>query len=136
MLAWVFGDGTRNDGVIVEKLVNMPRYKEFCGNQQEMEKQVKDRMDSVTKQYWPYCRPDMRPWFKKLFGYDNDSCNLVFLLDGYLWKMKFSVTPLKPLPANKFRLKKYSFRDIPILSSVMIIGDAKSQINFYPEKDS
>jgi hypothetical protein len=61
VLAWVFGDGSRNDGIIVEKLVNMPRYKEFSGNQQEMEKQVKDQMDCVTKQYWPYCRPDMRP---------------------------------------------------------------------------
>lgn len=62
VLAWVFGDGSRNDAVIIEKLVNMPGYKEFCGHQHEIESRVKDWMDCVTKQYWPYCRPDMRPF--------------------------------------------------------------------------
>jgi hypothetical protein len=62
VLAWVFGDGSRNDAEIVEKLVNMPGYREFCGHQHEIESRVKDWMDCVTKQYWPYCRPDMRPF--------------------------------------------------------------------------
>jgi hypothetical protein len=62
VLAWVFGDGSRNDAAIVEKLVNMPGYREFCGHQHEIEERVKDWMDCVTKQYWPYCRPDMRPF--------------------------------------------------------------------------
>jgi hypothetical protein len=62
VLAWVFGDGSRNDAAIVEKLVNMPGYGEFCGHQHEIEERVKDWMDCVTKQYWPYCRPDMRPF--------------------------------------------------------------------------
>ncbi len=62
VLAWVFGDGSRNDAAIVEKLVNMPGYKEFCGHQHEIESRVEDWMDCVTKQYWPYCRPDMRPF--------------------------------------------------------------------------
>ncbi len=60
VLVWVFGDGSRNDGAIVEKLVNMPGYREFCGHQHEIEERVKNWMDCVTKQYWPYCRPDMR----------------------------------------------------------------------------
>jgi hypothetical protein len=62
VLAWVFGDGSRNDAAIVEKLVNMPGYSEFCGHQREIESRVEDWMDCVTKQYWPYCRPDMRPF--------------------------------------------------------------------------
>jgi hypothetical protein len=62
VLAWVFGDGSRNDAAIVEKLVNMPGYREFCGHQHEIESRVKEWMDCVTKQYWPYCRPDMRPF--------------------------------------------------------------------------
>lgn len=62
VLAWVFGDGSRNDAAIVEKLVNMPGYGEFCGHQHEIEERVKDWMDCVTNQYWPYCRPDMRPF--------------------------------------------------------------------------
>jgi hypothetical protein len=60
--AWVFGDGSRNDAEIVEQLVNTPGYQEFCGHQHEIVRRVKDWMDCVTKQYWPYCRPDMRPY--------------------------------------------------------------------------
>ena len=62
VMAWVFGDGSRNDAAIVEKLVNMPGYREFCGHQHEIEERVEDWMNCVTKQYWPYCRPDMRPF--------------------------------------------------------------------------
>jgi hypothetical protein len=62
VMAWVFGDGSRNDAAIVEKLVNMPGYREFCDHQHEIERRVKDWMNCVTKQYWPYCRPDMRPF--------------------------------------------------------------------------
>jgi hypothetical protein len=62
VMAWVFGDGTRNDAEVVEKLGNLSGYKEFCRHQHEMDDRVEDWMDCITKQYWPYCRPDMRPF--------------------------------------------------------------------------
>lgn len=60
--SWVFGDGSRDDAFVIQQLQGLPGYQEFCGHQHEIADRVQDWMDCVTKQYWPYCRPDLRPF--------------------------------------------------------------------------
>jgi hypothetical protein len=60
--SWVFGDGTRDEAFVINQLQGLPGFQEFCGHQHEIADRVQDWMDCVTKQYWPYCRPDLRPF--------------------------------------------------------------------------
>jgi hypothetical protein len=58
---WVFtSNGDRDDAAIVEQLVNMPNYQEFCRHQHEIAVRVRDWMDTVVSMYWPYSRQDLR----------------------------------------------------------------------------
>jgi hypothetical protein len=58
---WVFvSDGERNDGAVLDRLINMPGYREHCGHQDEIADRVRQWMDCVISYYWPYSRQDMR----------------------------------------------------------------------------
>lgn len=53
--AHIFGDNCRDDAAIVQEVIGLPGYEEYCEHQHEIVRYVTDWMD-VTSKYWSHWR--------------------------------------------------------------------------------
>jgi hypothetical protein len=62
--AHLFGEGQRDDRAIVQEIIGLPGYQEYCEHQHEIAAYVSEWME-VTSQSWPRRRSKVRPLVAK-----------------------------------------------------------------------